>query len=373
MDFLAGFTIFILGLILVINLVPGILIGINSQAIDYDAVAYRTAVILVEDPGAPATWEQKDNDHKYEIKRLGLALSTDSPNILSRYKASKFFNEPDDPPYFAFTVEEYEEKVIFADWPYAPYAYNISLLIDGEGRLPSQGTDVPDTSYGYIRRLVKVKEGSFATINMSHLMTPPLKFAGGSMPAVAGPGNFTKNTSFVVRFDYDELIDLSRSEAHRIDPKNDPVTVTLDQFPESVANVSDVWNITLNNVRFWKGNLEVPMNYSAWENNSFRFYDVKEDSTVVPRTLNETFVVFDTNATDPAYLNTSQLRLEFNPPMRFSESKDVIFDINFNFTYLFQNSTHPNGHRYIEGVFAYDYANATQPALKPGVLEVAIW
>ena len=71
-DFLAGFTIFILALIMVINLVPGILVGLESQSIDYDAVAYRTSVILTEDPGWPAnpSWEYIDLAHKDEIERL---------------------------------------------------------------------------------------------------------------------------------------------------------------------------------------------------------------------------------------------------------------------------------------------------------------
>ena len=49
LDFLAGFTIFILGFIIVITMASGLLVGLQSRTIDYDAVAYRTAVILVED------------------------------------------------------------------------------------------------------------------------------------------------------------------------------------------------------------------------------------------------------------------------------------------------------------------------------------
>jgi len=58
-DFLAGFTIFLLALIWVLSMIPGLLIGLQSYTIDYDAVAYRTGVILVEDPGWPASpgWE----------------------------------------------------------------------------------------------------------------------------------------------------------------------------------------------------------------------------------------------------------------------------------------------------------------------------
>ncbi len=53
-DFLVGFTIFIIAFIWVVSMIPGLLIGLQSYTIDYDAVAYRTGVILVEDPGEPA-------------------------------------------------------------------------------------------------------------------------------------------------------------------------------------------------------------------------------------------------------------------------------------------------------------------------------
>jgi hypothetical protein len=41
--------------VVVANMVPSLLVGLQrSTAIDYDAVAYRTAVILTEDPGEPS-------------------------------------------------------------------------------------------------------------------------------------------------------------------------------------------------------------------------------------------------------------------------------------------------------------------------------
>ncbi len=50
-DFIVGFTIFLIAFIWVVSLVPGLLINLQGFTIDYDAVAYRTGVILVEDPG----------------------------------------------------------------------------------------------------------------------------------------------------------------------------------------------------------------------------------------------------------------------------------------------------------------------------------
>ena len=46
-DFLVGFTIFILCLIAAANFVPSLLVGLQRTShIDYDAVAYRTGVVL---------------------------------------------------------------------------------------------------------------------------------------------------------------------------------------------------------------------------------------------------------------------------------------------------------------------------------------
>ena len=52
-DFLIGFTIFMISLIVVLTFISGTFVGLQSRTIDYDAVAYRTGVILAEDPGEP--------------------------------------------------------------------------------------------------------------------------------------------------------------------------------------------------------------------------------------------------------------------------------------------------------------------------------
>jgi hypothetical protein len=62
-DFIAGFTIFLVAFIWVLSMVPGLLVNLQGHTIDYDAVAYRTGVILVEDPGWPVSppWESQQN------------------------------------------------------------------------------------------------------------------------------------------------------------------------------------------------------------------------------------------------------------------------------------------------------------------------
>jgi hypothetical protein len=349
-DFLAGFSIFLIAMILVINYIPGILIGINSAAIDYDAVAYRSGVILVEDPGSPALpfqkepWEQKGKAFRSEMNRLGLAVSSETPNILSRKKIEIFFNES------FFDSNDYEYKVLFADIPYAPYAYNISLKIDGEDSL-SIGSTLPDRSYGYMRRLVKVKEYTSADIDV----TDVTYFNTGSIDGTVS--NITRQSVYV-ELNYSVLLDASINDAYRIDPRSDPVNFTMFNF-DPALNWTDIENVTLNGVGFFigqEGELDnVTDLYVGLENETYQF-------TVdgVPHTIVDSVIL----------TSTSVLEMELNPPLPFAGETQV-FMMDFNMTYDFQDFAIP--HWYIDGTYWYDYDSVTQPALTPGVLEVVIW
>ena len=159
-DFLAGFTIFMIGFIYVATLIPGLLLGLQSSTIDYDAVAYRTGVILVEIPAfrcpgrTPACImiiTLKTND-----VRFGLAVSKDYPNILSMQKVSRFFCQT----LFVYP-DDYRSRAVFGDYP---YLFNISLQFPGDQNPESIGDIRPD-GYGYSRRVVLLKEWSNASIN----------------------------------------------------------------------------------------------------------------------------------------------------------------------------------------------------------------
>ena len=150
-DFIAGFTIFLLAFIWVLSMVPGLLVNLQGYTIDYDAVAYRTGVILVEDPGWPASppWESQQN---FSVTRFGLAVTRDTPNILSQEKVDRFFSDTSVYGAFAYP-DDYHQRVIFGDYP---YRFNISLLDVETNKLQSVGDVVPK-GYGYIRRVVKIK------------------------------------------------------------------------------------------------------------------------------------------------------------------------------------------------------------------------
>ncbi len=191
-DFLAGFTIFIIAFIGVATMIPSLLIGLNAYPIDYNAVAYRTGVILAEDPGsagpvpgAPCfgissasgpSWESLPD--KCDIARFGLAVSKNTPNILDENKVNRFFcwtasANPNDKGDFLYPTD-YQERAIFGGYP---YQFNISLKVNGEDGIQSVGDVIPAGDYGYIRRDVMIKGSSNATIN------------AGSPPVIAGGQN----------------------------------------------------------------------------------------------------------------------------------------------------------------------------------------
>jgi len=92
-DFVIGFTIFMIAFIFVSTMISGLLINIHTREIDYDAVAYRTGVVLVEDPGEPSEWNLLDlaiQEERDNLKRLGLGIARNNPGILMESKIEKF-------------------------------------------------------------------------------------------------------------------------------------------------------------------------------------------------------------------------------------------------------------------------------------------
>ena len=149
-DFLVGVTIFMICFIWVATMIPGMMIGLQANTVDYDAVAYRTGVILIEDPGLPASWEIKNDYQIDEISRFGLAISKSTPNVLNQGKIDRFFCTT-----FVYP-EDYQERAIFGDYP---YHFNISLLDTERNQTKNIGEIIPD-GYGLIRRTVKIKGNS---------------------------------------------------------------------------------------------------------------------------------------------------------------------------------------------------------------------
>jgi len=96
-DFLVGISLFLLTLVFLVQFIPMIFVSFGSEPIDLSSVAYRTSVILVEDPGcwnnsATLRTESDWENHVDRTTRVGLAIDKDHPNILNLSKIAAFSN-----------------------------------------------------------------------------------------------------------------------------------------------------------------------------------------------------------------------------------------------------------------------------------------
>lgn len=358
-DFLAGFTIFILAFIWVASMIPGILIGLQSNTIDYDAVAYRTGVILVEDPGYPSastegSWESFTDGRKFSISRFGLAISKNSPGILSREKVNRFFCVSTTDPNVGFVYpDDYRSRAVFGDYP---YHFNISItdLEDNQNR--KVGDVLPD-GYGYIRRLVKIKEGSNTTIGTALIN----KF-------------HYNNTANVTQHEFSVLINTTKlsgdmsTPAYQIDPSSEQIIINITDlrstikefdpdatYPTGISRATS--NITLTKIAIytlnWGGGL----------------------STVYSNITSQPYIDGSSTVTAPPCGVNDNISLIINPRVFFGWGSYTRIYINYTFTVdpksTFLNNTN-NGRTQ---PFDYNYfaENVTQPRLKDAVMEVAVW
>lgn len=213
-DFIIGFTIFMLAFIFVATMISGLLINLQSKTIDYDAVAYRTGVLLVEDPGEPYDWHLLDlsiTQNENLTKRLGLGIARNNPGIIHANKITKFF----DPTTTGCSVVDklcypshYAEKLIFGDYP---YQFNIALQdIDRiEYVTPLSIGETPPDKYGYIRRVVGIKKPGYALIDNTMV-------------------DLTSN-NLTIHFPIEDLYFRSLDQAYKIDPITEEFSIHLKE------------------------------------------------------------------------------------------------------------------------------------------------
>ena len=347
-DFLVGFTIFLLAFIWVAMLIPGILIGLQSNTIDFDAVAYRTGVILVEDPGWPASpgWESYDDLQKANITRFGLAISKDTPNILSQDKINRFFCTS-----FIYP-DEYQQRAIFGD---RPYHFNISLIDIERNEIKSVGEVRPD-DYGYIRRLVKIKGTSNASIGSSYILTH-------NYNNTAQPSDFNVTThEFSILFNNTKLLGDVKNPTYQINPSREQTMINITDlrstiFPAPPTAASSV-NINLTSIKVYKldaGTFALVRYYEK------PYIDGNSSFSVPPvRVLDNVTLKFDP---------------QFFDIMRADFSK-IYINLTFD---MVDNSGSPVKSSFLNNTlstpFDYNYnpANVTQPHLRDAVVEVAVW
>lgn len=339
-DFLAGFTIFLLALIVAAGMVPGMLAGLQSATIDYDGVAYRTSVILAEDPGwfedesdilnSPGTaWESRRDD---AVRRMGLAVSKETPNILSSAKIERFFDQKkyeNDPAF-------YREKIFFSK---IPYSFNIGLNVTGRDSPITLGDPLPEGDRGYIRRAVMVKEASSTRLNFSDSSVLTAYTDGSTAP--------DSTSTFSVRLmDFAELE--KDAPAYSIDPfeLEEEIKITLDNLNKTgnkTATCAYLLNVTLcRKGTTTVGNKTLP-------DGSILLVNGEKKTPPIDISNNVTFIL------GPGFFS--------NIP--YNDALSVVF--------TFKNTQTQNTN--ITGTFDYvpTDRNVTVPDLKPGVLEVAVW
>jgi hypothetical protein len=365
-DFLVGFTIFILAFIWVVSMIPGIMIGLQSYTIDYDAIAYRTGVILAEDPGWPASppWESFNDAQKSEVIRFGLALSKDTPNILSQDKVNRFFCTT-----FIYP-DDYHTRAIFGDYP---YRFNISLMDLGEQN-GSVGDVLPD-GYGYIRRLVKIKGVSNATIGHANKYN-------SSYNKIDTPTNETTTHVFSILINNTKLLTDVTDPAYQIDPAREQITINITNLKSTIINnasaIPPIVNtssiITLKNIKVYKkdGGLysNVPLPASEFpyiDGNSARLAAMPSPPITDNITLRISPNFFDMMKAQNSQIYIA-LGFDVSPSSTFLNNTYALPDYdNLDGKLTFDN---PNTTPFDYG---YDKVNVTQPYLRDAVMEVAVW
>ncbi|MDP2796210.1 MAG: hypothetical protein Q8N94_01700 [Methanoregula sp.] len=355
-DFLVGFTIFMITFIWVATLIPGLFIGLQSHTIDYDAVAYRAGVILVEDPGAVGPlvtgnqpWEIQND--KRDVARFGLAVSKETPRILDENKVNRFFCLT------AFSYpEDYQKRVIFGNYP---YRFNISLRAVGEDTPRSVGDVVPDNyPYGYIRRDVKIKGSSNTTIGETMINAHGYK---STENVTLNEFRIVINSSYLLTGKVGEIVNPNRDAAYRINPNWDRIIINitdLDKTRNTDAH-PEPYSVNLSKVKFYQ-------TYTG-DSNLYAFSPVAAFE-------NYTYVNWSATAVKPPVdLGTdSNLSMIFEPGFFSSTDKYGAIYINLTFELdpkqQFLNNTHTRPFDY-----NYNPVNVTQPALKDAVMEVAVW
>jgi len=347
-DFLVGFTVFLLAFIWVAAMISGILVGLQSNTIDYEAVAYRTGVILIEDPGWPASppWEFYADGQKYEISRFGLAISKDSPGILSQDKVNRFFCSS-----FIYP-DDYHTRAIFGDYP---YQFNISLKDVERGTGQSVGEVLP-SGHGYIRRLVKIKDDSNATIGINQIVRHQYN-----------------NTENATRHEFSILINSTKLQtemtnpAYQIDPSREQIIINITDLRSTIKEFGDGSK---------PGDITRAASTITLE--SINVYKSEGNTLSMVRTFDSPFIDGGSTPTTPSPTCSVQdnVSLIINPrvfdimPMGYSK---IYFNLTFDVgptPRTFLNNTNARSQP-----FEYNYFpdNVTQPRLRDAVVEVGVW
>ena len=313
-DFLMGIVVFLFTLMFVIQFIPGLFISTSGEG-SLDSVAYRTANLLVEDPG---WWENSTHNgtnweiHIGNISRIGLA-EDEFPDIRRTYTSNKLNRSK-----MQQLMELNETMIVnnlglydMISGTKINYGYNISidkngdpLIINGSiinfGKIPSTNQD-----RFRISRTVLVETGRIAEFSVDELSC----------------WNLSNESVYI----------------NVTGPQNDSVIIQIIEFNFNTTN-STFHHANLNGTSISSNN------YSVYKKtNTSKFINVSQSLPV--------------NIT-----NVSSLRFVFNNSL-FPTNATYWLELNFtNFTNASLSSAIP-----------VTYNNRSKPLFEPANLVVRVW
>jgi hypothetical protein len=201
-DFLVGISLFILALVFMAHFIPGMFVPFQSETIDLNSVAYRTSVILVEDPG---WWDNVSHngedweDHITDTSRIGLAIDKEHPNVLMMNKITGFENCTDT----NLTRQLGLYRIIGGNR--IDYGYNITLQFQGDewGGTRMRGKSAPSSGdVVKMKRTVSVIVSGAGGVDASNLggasdpVKPLLVIDGAEVPEFCTHDLYISITNF---------------------------------------------------------------------------------------------------------------------------------------------------------------------------------
>ena len=353
LDFIVGFCVFLAAFIVVISMLPGVYVNIQSSSADSDRdmTAYRTCVILAEDSGISSdgiSWEQQPPMRPENIVRFGLAVSKETPNILSPEKTERFFNVP---AYFNLTADEYRGKLMLGE---RPRSFNISFKEDGKETL-YLGDRVPDGMYGFSKRYVKVKDAGRLVVPAENLTRTGVRI---KIPEGADEYIYRNTTSFLLS--YANLTDMSVPPAYRIDPKTERTVIVIGGINTVLGAQDGISSAVIESVGIFRDGDEVAIP----QNGGNETYNV-------PYLCMVDGVSYEYGSEIPIK-DAGVFEFILYPNAMYFPNPDSKLEIRFDMRYTCITD---GEYRFIQGETDYGYESPylIPPHLTDGVLEVCIW
>ena len=169
-DFLVGMSLFMLALVFLMLHIPGMFLPFQTETIDHNSVAYRTSVILVEDPGwgdKGTDWEKQNIDN---VSRIGLAIDKAHPNMLDMKKLATFENET-----LINNANLARKLGLYRHIGNSDvyYGYNITIADLNNNPIAARGASIPDHGdVSSMKRIVNAQIGTEVVI-VELLGAPP--------------------------------------------------------------------------------------------------------------------------------------------------------------------------------------------------------